>query len=116
MRLSMAVVALALSGCTAQDIGLAPASDDPMFQALAGRTLTLTDQPDIQLTLGANGRITGFAEGRWTVTDGAYCRTITSPRGLTGTECPVTELSGDTVTFTSSTGRSTWRISPAAAL
>ncbi|MDD9718820.1 hypothetical protein PVW48_18835 [Dinoroseobacter sp. PD6] len=113
MRFVMGLAALALAGCTAQDLGLAPPEDGPITRALAGKTLTLDGAPEFQVTFAKDGTISGFAEGRWSVTDGAYCRTLTGPPGMAGTECPVTELSGDTVTFTSSTGRSTWRISPA---
>lgn len=110
MKTGLVLAVVALTGCTAQELGLAPASDDPMYLALAGKTLTLTDQPEIQVTLGADGKVSGFAEGRWSVTDGAYCRRLTAPPGMIGAECPVTEIRGDEVTFISSTGTSTWKI------
>lgn len=110
MRIPLVLAAVALAGCTAADTGLTPASNDPLFLALAGKTLTLTDDPQIQVMLGADGTMTGFATGTWTATDGAYCRTLTAPESMTGTECPLTELEGDEVTFTSSTGKSTWAI------
>lgn len=110
MKLPLALAAIALAGCTAADLGLAPTSDDPLFLALADKTLVLTDAPEVQVTLEADGTITGFAQGSWRVNDGTYCRTLTAPPGMTGTECPTTELAGDEVTFTSSTGKSTWQI------
>lgn len=110
MRAILVLAVMAVTACTAQDLGLAPASDDPMYLALAGKTLTLKDQPEVQVSLGADGTVSGFAQGRWRVTDGAYCRRLTAPPGMVGTECPVTELRGNEVTFISSTGTSVWTI------
>ncbi len=78
------------------------AQDDPVTAAISGRTLV---QGNNRLLLSSNGQLSGTlangdeVEGAWTVRDGSYCRTLTSPERHAGTECQQAELGDGTVSF-----------------
>ena len=76
---------------------------DDLKKALSGKSLT-NDSGTI--TLRRNGKIKAKRfEGAWTVRDGKFCRTITKPEKIAGTECQEVKFEGKNVTFISPSGR-----------
>lgn len=88
---------------------------DPITQALVGKTLT-SGAAVIQLQefnkmvgrAGPNGDV--LLDGAWEIREGQFCRTLTQPPQLAGTECQDVTLDGDTVTFATSRGDQTYII------
>jgi hypothetical protein len=81
------------------------ADADPLASALSGRTLVADNA---EINVGADGSLTGRLGtnlenelvGAWTVRNGQWCRTITEPARLAGTECQDATVNADgTVTF-----------------
>ena len=77
---------------------------DPLYSSLVGRTLTrggftITFNPDGSM-VGANPDLTGT----WEVRDGQFCRTISQPAQMAGTECQSVTISGASYTFTGPSG------------
>jgi hypothetical protein len=82
------------------------ADDDEMSAALAGRTLTAG--PTV-ISLGEGGRMSGSVgddalDGDWSISDGRFCRTITEPARMAGTECQRLEINGGKATITTRRG------------
>ena len=99
------VLALATAACDAPAPIAAPAG--PAWLSIVDRPLT---RGDTTVTLHADGRVIGDGiEGVWEERDGKYCRTLTRPEAIAGTECQSVSLEGDSVTFDNGAGRSsTW--------
>ncbi len=92
-----------------------PAPSDPVTQALVGKTLT---SGNAKITLQEYNKMVGVGgpfgavpiDGAWEIRDGQFCRTLTAPPQLAGTECQDVVIEGDTVTFTTSRGAQTYII------
>ncbi|MBF9060269.1 hypothetical protein HKCCSP123_13870 [Rhodobacterales bacterium HKCCSP123] len=87
---------------------------DPITSAVSGRTLVAGDAV---INAGADGSLSGTLPngselaGAWTVRDGQWCRTLTSPEALAGTACQAAELGDGTLTLTNGDGSTTtWMI------
>ena len=91
------------------------APQDPITQALVGKTLT-SPGSKIQLqefnkmvgTAGPNGN--EIIDGAWEIRNGEFCRTLTSPAQLAGTECQDITIDGDTATIVGRNGPVTYII------
>lgn len=88
------------------------AADDPLTQALAGKTLV---SPNATIRLARNGALSGKVgqaklSGAWTVRDGKFCRTLKAPENLAGTQCQDAQLNGKTVTLTTGRGPVVYQI------
>mgnify|MGYP001099742383 CR=1 FL=1 len=74
---------------------------DPITQAISGKRL-VADRGDY-INVGANGSLTGMVgpnqsvalEGAWVIRNGQWCRTLTAPSSLAGTDCQDATLNGD---------------------
>ncbi|MHA7829357.1 MAG: hypothetical protein ACX93P_17575 [Roseovarius sp.] len=104
--LGAAVVAvIALSGCMATP---PTAEMDPLKAQLSGQTGV--HESGTTVTLHEDGRISGqdhngqAIAGVWDVRDGRYCRTITAPESLAGTNCQDVEFDGNRATFITDDG------------
>ncbi|MCV6585144.1 MAG: hypothetical protein OIF47_06380 [Marinibacterium sp.] len=90
--------ALVLAACD-----IPTAAVDPLNAALSGKTLT---SGSTTIMLGSDGTISGDGvAGTWEIRDGKFCRTLTQPESLQGSECQTVTLDGDKATFQSPTGR-----------
>jgi hypothetical protein len=111
-----AISALSLAGCVpASDEAMATAEASPsLTAALSGRTLT---SGSTEIVLGADGSLSGMAgtaalSGTWTETNGQFCRTLTAPSRLVGTQCQDVTFNGDgTLTIDGVNGPVTYTIS-----
>ena len=95
-----AIASIVLSGCMATT----PSEDmDPLTARLSGQTGV--HDSGTTITLHEDGRLSGqnpsgdAIVGVWTVRDGRFCRTITAPDRLAGTNCQDVEFNGNEVTF-----------------
>lgn len=105
-----------LAGCSDGISDPVDMPNDPLTQQLVGKTLT-NQSTKIQLQEGnmMTGR-TGPSnevaiDGTWQIREGRFCRTLTSPPQLAGTECQDISIDGDTVTFDTPRGQQTYIIS-----
>lgn len=83
---------------------------DPLYTALAGQSFS---RGDFTITFNTNGRLTGenpSVVGRWEIKDGQFCRTITEPAQIAGSECQNVTIDGDSYTFSGSSGDRTYTL------
>ncbi|MDE9448920.1 hypothetical protein J3R80_00375 [Aliiroseovarius sp. Z3] len=87
------------------------ASQDPLFQALAGKSFV--GKTGLAIKLEQDGTISGGNDamqfgGTWSVDDGKYCRTLTepTPEPMRSSGCLEVQINGDQVTLTSDDGTS----------
>jgi hypothetical protein len=107
---------LLLAGCGNSIPDPAPMPLDPLTQQLVGKTLT-NESTKVQLQefnklsgrTGPNSDI--VIDGAWQVRRGQFCRTITAPEQIAGTECQDVVIDGQTATFKTSRGDQTFIIS-----
>lgn len=96
---------LLLAGCDMAPRASVTQSDEPEWLQNVGKPLT---RGDMTVTLNPDGTITGSGfEGTWEERDGKYCRTLTKPERLAGTECQTVTVNGNEVTIVSESGTST---------
>lgn len=87
----------------------APMPADPLTQQLVGKTLT-NQNTKIQLQefnrmIGRSGPAGDvIIDGFWEVREGRFCRTLTLPEQIAGTECQDVTIEGETATFQTSSG------------
>lgn len=90
------------------------ASSDGLQATLSGRTLS---NDNGRITLGTDGRLSGSVrgaalDGAWTVRNEQFCRTITQPARVAGTECQDVTFNDDgTITIDGVNGAVTWTLS-----
>lgn len=84
---------------------------DPITQAVSGRTLIAGDT---RLTAGSNGALVGIlaggdvASGKWRISGGKWCRTLTQPARLSGPEvCQDAALTDGKLVIIGSSGKPT---------
>ena len=84
-------------------------SQDPLFQALAGKSFV--GKTGLAIKLEEDGTISGGSDamrfgGSWTVEDGKYCRTLTepTPEPMRSSGCLDIQIDGDQATLTSEDG------------
>lgn len=108
-HITLAIVAgLSLAACeTTSGVTATQSAVAPAWLSIIDKTIV---SGDTNLVLGSNGALVGDGvEGVWEERDGKFCRTLSKPERLAGTECQVVTLSGNEVTFESPSGRtSTW--------
>ena len=116
LGIALVAASVVLVGCGDRISDPVAMPNDPLTQQLVGKTLT-NQSTRLQLQEGnmMNGR-TGpnnevIIDGAWQIREGRFCRTLTSPAQLAGTECQDVNIDGDTVTFDTSTGPQTYIIS-----
>lgn len=85
-------------------IAFAPAVFADDLQAiLSGATLS---NGNAEININADGTLDGGpVSGTWEIADGQFCRTLTAPAQAAGSECQTVVVNGNTLTFTSPTGR-----------
>ena len=110
---SLLLSVLALVACT-ETTSTEPA--DPIVEAISGKTLS-NQNGDIKV--GSDGRLSGKVgqnrdidvAGTWESKGGRFCRTLTEPENLAGTECQaIIQNSDGTITVSSSNGDQTYII------
>jgi len=116
-KLSIALIASAtmLAACGDRYSDPAPMPLDPISQQLVGKKLTSTGMV-LQLQefnkmagrAGPNGDV--LIDGAWEIRQGKFCRTITAPAQMIGTECQNISIDGDTATLTGRDGPTTFII------
>lgn len=84
-----------------------PALSESLHSKLAGKTFS---NDAMTVTLLNNGAMKGLWKGKqikgaWTIREGSFCRTVSAPAPLAGTECMTVSFNQDVVTFVSTTGR-----------
>jgi len=78
----------------------APESDAALSAALSGRTLTLGAN---RINVGADGTLSGSAAngaailGAWSIRNGKWCRTLSSPEAMAGSACQRLAIEADKV-------------------
>jgi hypothetical protein len=108
-------IGMFVGGCVASPTATSISANagGDLTSALSGRTL-VNDVGTI--TLGADGRMTGAVRGApfagaWVERNGQFCRTITQPARLVGTECQDVTFNGDgTITIDGVNGPVTWTL------
>lgn len=88
---------------------------DPISQQLVGKRLTSTG---MTLQLQEGNRMAGRAgpskdiriDGAWQIREGKFCRTITEPAQMIGTECQDISIEGETATLSGRDGPTTFII------
>lgn len=109
--------ATVIAGCTPSATTQAPATGaaaEGLQATLSGRTLS---NDNGEINLGTNGRMSGTVRGApfagaWTVRNEQFCRTITQPARVAGTECQDVTFNDDgTVTIDGVNGPVTWALS-----
>ncbi len=93
----------------------APMASDPITEQLVGKRLTSTG---MILQLQEGNRMAGRAgpsgnvliDGAWEIREGRFCRTITAPAQMVGTECQQITLDGETATLVGRDGPTTFII------
>ncbi len=88
---------------------------DPITQQLVGKRLSSTG---MTLQLQEGNRMVGSAgpsgnvkiDGAWEIRDGRFCRTITAPAQMVGTECQDISIEGETATLVGRDGPTTFII------
>ncbi|WP_282608599.1 hypothetical protein [Pelagibius sp. Alg239-R121] len=105
----MALIGLTLAACQTTTSGEKPQPAAPLEAALSGRTL---DSQNATVHLNQDGTLTGTGvRGTWEVKDGKFCRTLTKPDSLAGSDCQSVLFNGNRVTFIRSNGsQATYRI------
>jgi len=116
-KLSIALIASAalLTACGDRYSDPAPMPLDPISQQLVGKKLTSTGMV-LQLQefnkmagrAGPNGDV--LIDGAWEIRQGKFCRTITAPAQMIGTECQDISIDGDTATLVGRDGPTTFII------
>lgn len=116
-NLSIALVACCslLAACGDRYSDPAPMPLDPISQQLVGKKLTSTGMV-LQLQefnkmagrAGPNGDV--LIDGAWEIRQGKFCRTITAPAQMIGTECQDISIEGDTATLVGRDGPTTFII------
>lgn len=116
-NLSIALVACCalLAACGDRSSGPAPMPLDPVSQQLVGKKLTSTG---MVLQLQEGNRMVGSAgpsgnvkiDGAWEIREGRFCRTISAPAQMAGTECEDISIDGDTATLVGRDGPTTFII------
>ncbi|MRU16989.1 hypothetical protein FDP25_16215 [Roseovarius sp. A21] len=102
-----AVATMLLTGCMATT---ATEEVDPLTARLSGKTGVHASGTTV--TLHEDGRITGQTHngqaivGAWEVRNGRYCRTITAPESLAGSNCQDVEFDGNKMVFIKDDGTS----------
>jgi hypothetical protein len=90
------------------------ASQGGLQATLSGRTLS---NDNGEINLGTDGRMSGTVRGAplagaWTVRNKQFCRTITQPARVAGTECQDVTFNDDgTITIDGVNGPVTWALS-----
>lgn len=109
--------AVVLSACGGSNSAPPPAPSDPITQQLVGKVLQGTD---LTLRLQEGNRLAGSAgsgtatvpiDGAWEIRDGRFCRTLSAPSQLAGTECQDIVIEGETATLQTRNGPRTFIIS-----
>ncbi len=102
------LISLALAACKTTGENLSE-SDAPLYAALAGQTL---ENRAVSFHLHENGTLSGTGvKGTWEVKDGKFCRTLSQPASLAGSDCQAVLFDGDLVTFFRSNGtKATYRL------
>ncbi|MEM1287432.1 MAG: hypothetical protein AAGH60_03685 [Pseudomonadota bacterium] len=79
----------------------APASD--LGEALSG---TVLKGEGVTVRINEDGTLGGFVQGTWEIANetGKFCRTITAPFYVAGTECQDVSIDGSTAQFTTESG------------
>ena len=101
--------AVLLAACADSTPTPPPTPTDPVTAALVGKTLT---SGSAKLQLQEGNKMVGRAgpngdvpiAGAWEIRDGKFCRTLTSPPQLAGTECQGVVIDGETATFSTPRG------------
>ncbi|UWQ15759.1 hypothetical protein K3556_07805 [Aliiroseovarius sp. M344] len=104
--LTAAICALAATAPAAMADG---DTQDPLFQALAGKSFV--GKTGLAIKLEEDGTITGGSDamqfgGTWSVEGGQYCRTLTepTPEPMRSSGCLDVQIDGDQATLTSEDG------------
>ena len=109
--------AVVLSACGGGSPEPAPMPADPITQQLVGKTLTGTG---LKMQLQEGNRMVGRAgvgtstvpiDGAWEIREGRFCRTLSAPSQLAGTECQDISIEGETATIAGRNGPTTFIIS-----
>lgn len=118
-KLFVATIASAsmLAACGDTMSTSAPATEtmDPITAQLVGKRLTSTG---MTMQLQEGNRMAGRAgpsgnvliDGAWEIRDGDFCRTITAPAQMAGTECQAITIDGETATLQGRDGPTTFII------
>lgn len=116
-NLSIVLVACGslLTACGDRYSDPAPMPLDPISQQLVGKKLTSTGMI-LQLqegnsmvgSAGPNGDVK--IDGAWQIREGQFCRTITAPTQMAGTECQDISIDGETATLMGRDGPTTFII------
>ncbi len=116
-KLSLSLVACCsmLAACGDSYSDPAPMPLDPVSQQLVGKRLTSTG---MTLQLQEFNKMTGRAgpsgnvliDGAWQIREGRFCRTITAPAQMAGTECQDISIDGNTATLAGRDGPTTFII------
>lgn len=108
MQEKLGAIAFSIAGLAT--LGACAPPPDPLVAPFVGRVLV---SEGAEITVNADGTLSGTVgvnnpqalTGNWAVRDGDWCRTITAPERLAGTECQTVTLDGDQVSFESASGR-----------
>jgi len=106
----IAAIGFSLAACeTTTDSSATQSATAPAWLSVVGKTLV---NGETTVVLNRNGTLVGTGiEGVWEERDGKYCRTLTKPERLAGTECQVATVNGNEISFDNQKGRtSTWVI------
>lgn len=104
-----------LAACGDTMTSSAPDSMDPITAQLVGKRLTSTG---MTLQLQEGNRMAGRAgpngdvllDGFWEIREGQFCRTVTAPAQMAGTECQDITIDGETATLVGRDGPTTFII------
>ena len=107
---NIALIGLTIVALSACQTPTASNGEAPEWLILVGQPLTSVENPNLVVTLNQDRTVSGSGiEGVWEERNGQYCRTITAPAQLAGTECQSVTVNGSQVTFDNRSGRtSTW--------
>ena len=105
---------LALTACSQSD-PVPQTSQDPITEQLVGKRLV---GPGLTLRLLEGNQLAGRAgtgnqvsiDGAWEIREGRFCRTISQPSQLAGTECQDITIDGETATLVGRDGPQTFII------
>ncbi|MHA6326875.1 hypothetical protein [Roseivivax sp. CAU 1753] len=107
--IALAMIGFSLLGCETTTGGGTPQGASSAWLSVVGRELVNDTQ---SILLNADGTVVGTGiSGTWEEQRGLFCRTLTQPESLAGTECQVVTLVGDQITFDDQKGRvTTWTV------
>ena len=115
LSIIFAASAALLTACGDRTPAPAPMPLDPISQQLVGKRLSSTG---MILQLQEGNRMAGRAgpsgdvliDGAWQIREGRFCRTITAPSQMAGTECGDISVDGNTATIAGRDGPTTFII------